>query len=271
MNYISPGDGTDLCVFTVKPPVSEGYPPLIFVPGMSSVIETFSAVVKGLTQNFDVHYIETREKRSSELSEGAGFAVSDIASDLSGVVEKLGMEDGNYILVAYSLGATASAESFAGLLKNKPAVLYLIEPSAEFRIPSFGLFIAKYLYWTYSIIKPLIKLYLRLFVVDAVKDHEMYMISVRAVDSADSRKLSRTILAISSYKIWDVLGSVDVQTIVIGASDDTLHNLDDALRISALIKDSVYIDLKTNDRSHSKEVSALIEEKLKESIRKTGR
>jgi hypothetical protein len=270
MNYISPGNGTNLCVFSVKPAASRGYQPLIFVPGMASVIETFSIVVKELTEKFELHYIETREKRSSELSGDEGFGVRDIASDLSGVVEKLAMEDGNYILVAYSLAATASAESFAGLLKIKPSLLLLAAPSAEFRIPPFGHFAAKYLYRAYSLIKPLIKLYLRLFVIDAVRDHEMYMISVRAVDAADARKLSRTLLAIAGYKIWNSLDSIDVPTIVIGTSDDTLHNLDDATRISALIKDSVYIDLKTNDRSHSKEVSDLIEEKMKGNIRKKG-
>ncbi len=73
------------------------------------------------------------------------------------------------------------------------------------------------------------------------------MISVRVVDSADARKLAETILAIAGHKIWGALDSVDVQAIVIGASNDTLHDHDDALRISALI-----------------------EEKLKELIGKTG-
>jgi homoserine acetyltransferase len=98
--------------------------------------------------------------------------------------------------------------------------------------------------------------------VDVKKDHEMYLISVRALDSADARKLSGTITEISRYRIWEALASIDVPAIVIGASNDTFHSLDDSRKISVLIKGSRYIDLVTNDRSHGKEVYDIIRDWL---------
>jgi hypothetical protein len=258
MNSLSLHNRAKIFVATFRPVVKNDLPPIVFVPGMAAVIGTFPGIIKELTKDFIVHYVETREKPSSELPPEAGFEVRDIAEDLADVIEKLNMADGKYLLISYSLGATASVESFVSLLKIKPQLMVLIEPSARFRVPAFGLFLARYLFWTYSVIRPLIKLYLKTFVVDTKKDKEMYFIIVRALDAADARKLSRTLIAISRYSITEALPKIDVPTIVIGASNDTFHNLGDALKISSMIRDSTYMDLVTNDRTHSGEVSEII-------------
>lgn len=263
MKQISLDNNVTLCVVSVKPATMNGYPPVIFVPGLVSVIETFSRVVKELTRDFEVHYIETREKSSSRLPAKAGLGIEEISGDLAGIIEKLGMADRKYLLVSYSLGATAAAESFRSELKIKPGLLVMIEPSAEFRIPKIGRFVARYFAWTYGLIKPLIKLYIKTFLVDAQKDYEMYMITVRAIDSAHAGKISKTLLAVSDYSLWGVLDKIDVPALVIGASNDTFHSFDDSLKISSMIKDSSYTDLICNNRTHSNEVVEIIRDYLK--------
>jgi tRNA uridine 5-carbamoylmethylation protein Kti12 len=86
----------------------------------------------------------------------------------------------------------------------------------------------------------------------------MYAIIRRIIDGADPKKLIPTLIGMAKYEIWSVLNRIDVPVLVIGASHDTFHNLDDAKKISSLIKKASYIDLVTNKRSHSPEVCDLL-------------
>lgn len=251
-------NGIDLKSVTFTPAINKGNLPVIFVPGMASVMENFSGTLIALTRDFVVHFVETREKASSILKENTGFDVAGIASDIAGVVDHYNFDPREYILLTYSLGATAAAESFNSIIKNKPCLLVMIEPSATFRIPRIGIFIASHFVWTYRLIKPLIKLYIKKFLVNTKEDYYMHLISIHVIDAADPRKLASTLLAISEYTIWSALEKIDVPTIVIGASQDTFHSLDEAMRISSHIKGSTYIDMVTNKRTHSAEVADCI-------------
>ena len=251
-------NGIELNSVTFIPEKESKYPPVIFFPGFASVIENFRGTMIALTEYFVVHYIETREKPTSVVPENTRFEVSDIASDISGAIERSGIREGNYIMLGYSLGATAAAESFNLIPIKKPSLLVLIEPSGVFRVPSFGLFVAKHLPWTFYIIKPLIKFYIKTYRVNTREDYEMYAIIRRIINGADPKKLIPALIGMAKYEIWSVLDKIDVPVLVMGASHDTFHNLDDAKEISSLIKNASYIDLVTNKRSHSPEVCDLL-------------
>jgi pimeloyl-ACP methyl ester carboxylesterase len=256
-------NGIELNTVKFVPERESKYPPLVFFPGFASVIENFRGTMTALTEHFVVHYVETREKPTSLVPVSTDFNVVDIASDIAGAVERSEVSEGNYILLGYSLGATAAAESFNSSLRIKPSLLVLIEPSGEFRVPAFGLFVAKYLPWTFYLIKPLIKFYIKTFRVNTREDYEMYVIIRRIIDGADPKKLIPTLIGMAKYTIWEALKRIEVPVLVIGASHDTFHNLDDAKEISSLIKNAAYTDLVTNKRSHSPEVCDLLINYLK--------
>lgn len=86
----------------------------------------------------------------------------------------------------------------------------------------------------------------------------MYVIIRRIIDGADPKKLIPTLIGMAKYRIWEALKKIEVPVLVIGASHDTFHNLDDAKEISSQIKSASYIDLVTNKRSHSSEVCDLL-------------
>lgn len=251
-------EGIDLNCITFTPSAKNALPPIVFVPGFASVIDNFKTLLLSLTEKFIVHYIDTREKATSILPENSGLTVRDIASDISGCVDVLDIKNNSYILLAFSLGATASAEAFNSMLKKKPLLLVLAAPNARFRIPLSGILIARYLSWMYHPLKPLIKLYIKTFHINTRKDYEMYRITVRALDSADPKKMAPMLLDMAKYEIWDSLNHIDVPVLVLGASHDTFHSLDDAKEISMRIPGSRYVDLETNERTHSGEVSSLI-------------
>jgi pimeloyl-ACP methyl ester carboxylesterase len=263
LSRITTESGVSIETLTFLPESPSAFPPLVFVAGFASVIENFPGVLRALTAKFRVHYIETRDKASSIVPEGGGFEVEDIARDICQTIEKLGLEDGKYILLAYSLAATASAAAFKKIIRIKPLFLVMVEPSGEFRIPRLGIFITRHISWSFPVLKPFLKWYIRKFHVDMKEDYEMYNITCRALDRADWRKISPTFLAMARYRIWESLSFIDVPVLVIGASRDIFHNLNDALRISSGIRNSTYFDIVTNERSHSPEVCDLILDFLK--------
>jgi pimeloyl-ACP methyl ester carboxylesterase len=256
----------NLNVVTFVPPLKSPYPPVIFFPGMASVIDNFSGTIRGLTKEFTVHYAETREKSSSILPAKTGFEVTDIASDVAGVIDALVPEGGDYFIVAYSLCATAGAESFRSKLKKRPSLFVMIEPSADFRVPGWGIFLTKYFKWLYRPIKPLIKLYLRLFMVNLKEDGDMQKILVRILDTADPYKLGPTLAAAARYSLWDALDKIDAPVLVIGASHDTFHEHQDSRDISERIRGAAYVDMVNNKRTHSPEVA----ESIKGHLRRMG-
>ena len=257
-------NGADLNCITFTPANINGAPPIVFVAGFASVVENFTDLLSALSETFIIHYVETRDKHSSILPENTTFTVRDVASDISAAIDQLDIESGKYILWGYSLGATSSVEAFSSVLRKKPKLLILAEPNGKFRIPAIGTFIARYLSWGYRIIKPFLKLYIKIFHVNTKEDYEMYTITVRAMDNADPRKMAQTLLEMVKYEIWDALDKIDVPVIVIGASKDIFHTYGDALEISSRIRNSKYYDLETNKRTHSREVSDLLVRELSE-------
>jgi hypothetical protein len=251
-------NGIDLKTVTFTPAAAKGLPSLLFFPGMASIIDNFTGTLLGLTKDFVVHFVETREKSSSRLPAGTTFEVREIATDISGAVDSLIPENEDYILVTYSLAATAAAESFNNVLKKKPCLFVMIEPSGTFRVPGFGLFLASHFAWMYKAIKPFVKLYIKKAMINTKEDYDMHLIIIRILDNADPYKLAPTLVAAARYSVWNSLEKIDVPTAVIGASKDTFHNLNDAMEISSHIRGSQYIDMVTNKRTHSPEVAECI-------------
>ena len=111
--------GVELLTVTFTPPEPLDTPPVIFIPGLASVIENFRETVIELTRHHTVIYLETREKRSARITAKHTFTVADVTSD---IVHFAGMRfpaGSEYVMAGYSLGATVIAEAFP-LLENKP-------------------------------------------------------------------------------------------------------------------------------------------------------
>ncbi len=236
--------------------------PVIFLPGLGSIIDNFRGTLTGLTRNHTVLFLDTREKESSEISGRVGFSIKDIASDLPVVIEKLGLPAGGYIICGYSLGS-AVAVSALKHIRNKPMAVVLTEPSATFKWPWWLPPLARVAVPFYGAIKPFLKWYMKKFRINTADDYEMYEINARILDRADPRKLAATVVAIAGYEMWGDLKSIEIPALVIGVSKDKFHSHDEASDIAAGIKDCTYVDVETNTRSHSPEVADIISGFLK--------
>ena len=249
--------GVELLTVTFTPPEPLDHPPVIFIPGLASVIENFRETVIELTRHHTVIYLETREKRSARITAKHTFTVADVTADIvhfAGMRFPAGKE---YVMAGYSLGATAIAEAFP-LLENKPGKVVLIEPNISFPFQGWLLFLARAARVVYYPVKPFLKWYLRRFRINLAEDYEMYRINCRILDSAEPVRIGAAIRHLSSYRMDGCLREISVPALVVVASKDKFHSHDEGMEIAQQIPGAGYIDLSDNKRTHSAEMGRIL-------------
>jgi len=249
--------GVELLTVIFTPPEPLNTPPVVFIPGLASIIENFRETVVELTRNHTVYYIETREKKSAKINRKHRFSVEDVTSDIVHFTEQEFTDHSRYVIAGYSLGATAIAEAFPQM-SNKPEGIVLIEPNSSFPFHGWLLFLARAARVIYYPIKPLLKWYLRHFRINLEEDYEMYLINCRILDSADPVRLGRAIRHLSTYRMEGCLEKISVPTLVIVASKDRFHSHDEGTDIAGRISNSHCLDLTDNKRTHSAEMGRII-------------
>lgn len=240
-----------LRVITFRPAKDTGQPPVLFVAGLISQITGWEKVLREMTRDFKVYYVETREKASSVVKGKASYTVEEIGRDLISLISLLDLEPQKYILFGSSLGATAILDS-CRFLERDPLCLVLIGPNAIFRIPKWSYPIV----WffpprLYMLIKPVIRWYLRTFEVDIKSDYAQYEKYSGILDSADPWKIKKIAFPMARYHVWDRLSEVSFPTLIIGASKDIMHIPANLSKMVKRMKDATYLDMRTNSRTHS--------------------
>lgn len=243
-----------LRVITFSPEKKLDTPTVVFVAGWITQIAAWKAVLREMTEGFLVHYVETREKITAEVEGKADYSVEAIGRDIVKLVQHFDLENKRFLLFGSSLGSTAILDC-CRFLDRKPLCLVLIGPNAVFRVPRFGLVIIRiFPPWFYTLLKPVVKWYLRTFRLDLKSDLAQYEKYCSALDAADPRKLKQGTLSLSKYQVWDLLAGIEIPTLVVGASKDVLHEPENLHKIVSMMKSAVYLDLETNRRTHSKEM-----------------
>lgn len=244
-------DRVSLKVFDFTPARDAGRPLVVFVAGWISLMDGWGAVLREMTRDFPVRYIETREKISSEIQGRVRHGVEEIGHDVVNLVESWGLKEGEYILLGSSLGATAILDG-ARFFKARPLALILIAPNAVFRVPKVFQAVI-HAFWPpfYVVLRPVIKWYLRTFRMHVASDRAQYDKYCRALDTADAYKLKNAAKAVWHYEVWDKLHTITIPTLIVGASQDKLHEPENMHRMVKLMPDARYLDMETNGATHS--------------------
>lgn len=253
--------GVSLLVTIFDPPDHSVYPPLVLIPGLLSGMENFMPVLQELSRDFRIYFVETREKRTSHCSTGSDFSIPVMAQDLAEMITLLGLKEKQFMLLGFSMGASVSIEACIRL-HEKPLAMVLIGPTSSFHFPRWSGWLTRIAAPIFGVLKPFLKCYIKHRHVNHKEDAEMQQILIRVLDGADPFKLCSVIRAIADYTVWARVGEVEVPVLVIGASKDTLHSHDDALRLASTVKNGRFIDLETNARHHGAEVAGVIREFL---------
>ena len=257
VEYTSLPTGVELLTVIFTPPEPLDAPPVIFIPGLASIIENFRETVIELTRNHTIYFIETREKKSARITRRNRFTVEDVTSDIVRFAEMRFPAGSDYVMAGYSLGATVIAETIP-LLDNKPGRIILIEPNSSFPFQGWLLFLARASRVLYYPLKPFLKWYLRHFRINLAEDYEMYRINCRILDSAEPVRTGRAIRDLSTYRMSRCLQEISVPALVVVASKDRFHSHDEGMKIARQIKGAFYLDLADNKRTHSTEMGRII-------------
>lgn len=248
---VSVTDRVSLRMITFTPEQDMGNPPVLFVAGLISQITGWEKVLREMTRDFTVTYVETREKSSSMVKGTVEYSVEEIGKDLVSLISQLDFKPQQYILFGSSLGATAILDCYR-FLKQKPLCLVLVGPNAIFRIPKWSYPVI----WVfpprlYLLIKPVIRWYLRMFEVDVKSDAAQYKKYSNALDIADPRKLKKLAVPLARYSVWDRLDDVDCSTLIVGASKDIMHIPENLFKMTDHMHNATYLDMETNSMTHS--------------------
>jgi pimeloyl-ACP methyl ester carboxylesterase len=249
---VSVSPTVSLRVVTFSPPQPSKNPPIVFVPGWITQMNSWQEVLRALTKDFIVYYIETREKISSHVKGKVAYSVEALAKDIATFISNHGLKKNEYILFGSSLGATAILDA-CRFIQQSPLCLILIGPNAVFRVPKFGMVIIHVFYpGFYLFVKPFIKWYLKNFRLNTDADYAQYQKYCGNLDAADPWKLKKAALAFSKYEVWDLLDTIDAPTLIVGASKDTLHEPKNLERMVSMMPNATYLDMETNKITHSK-------------------
>jgi len=108
--WFHPTSEVSLRYLEFKAAEPSGNPAVVFIPGWVSLPQGWKIVLREMTRDFDVYYLETREKISARIEGKASFSVADIGGDIVALIEYLQLKDQAYFLFGSSLGATAILE-----------------------------------------------------------------------------------------------------------------------------------------------------------------
>jgi pimeloyl-ACP methyl ester carboxylesterase len=259
---IAVADNVSVRVITFTPPsATDSYMPesssidrnsldIVFVAGWISSVSSWQNVLRKITERHRVFYIETREKISSVVKGKAKYSVDVIGQDIVRVISLFNLKPDTFVLIGSSLGATAILDVHH--LMEKPLCMVLVGPNAVFRVPRIWKAIIIPL-WPrlFLLIKPLVKWYLKQFRLDVESDKKQFEKYCQALDSADPWKLRKAVMALWNYEVWPRLKHILTPTLIVSASKDKLHEPEHLKKMAALLKTAEYVDLETNEATHS--------------------
>ncbi len=247
-------ENVSLRVIQISPAMDQGQPVVVFIAGWISLISAWENVLREMTRDHKVYYVETREKITSQIQGKEKYDIETIGQDIVHLISQLDLRERKYILFGSSLGATAILECCRSLM-IRPLCLILVGPNALFRVPKIGMVIIRiFPPRLYLLLKPFIQWYLKTFRLDIESDYAQYEKYCHYLDSADPWKLKKAALAFSKYTVWNVLKTIAYPTLIIGASKDILHEPANLLRMVQTMQNATYLDLETNKHTHSEEV-----------------
>ncbi|MDP6499575.1 MAG: alpha/beta hydrolase [Candidatus Marinimicrobia bacterium] len=262
--HVPGSDGVELFEIHFTPPKLSPFPPVIFLAGWESLIYSWEIVLKEMSKNFEVYYVETREKGSAIHPSEQELNIETLGNDLPHVLKHHQLADKEYILFGSSLGATVIMDAMSRV-KVDPSVSVLVGPNAEFIAPWYWIWITKITPpFLFHPIRPLVKWYMKKKYFNMDADPQQYDKYARSLDEANPGRLRRSALQFAKYKIWDRLGKIHQKVLIFTGSKDALHGYENTVKMAEMLFNCDLIDLETNARTHSVEMVNQMRSNLKE-------
>jgi len=249
--HIDASDGYQLRVYSFTPKQDNTSPPVVFIPGWTSVMDGWAPLLASWAEKRTIHYIETREKRSAIVPKKLrvnDFKMLRHAEDLSKVVSELNL-DSDVMWFGSSLGATVILHGMMeGHLRGNSA--FLIAPNSQFRFPTWMVPLMAAPWWCYS---PLIRIGLP-YLKWRLKEPGQYIRYKRTLTQAHLLRLKRSVQANRRYDLPANLEKIDAKIAICVAASDTLHTGTDSHGIVDALPNGSLIEVPSNQYAHEADV-----------------
>lgn len=263
ISWVKVSDGSELRILKSSAESKETEPfTLVLIAGWASIIMGWNDVLMEARKKFDVVYIETREKGSSKVPKHAKFDADRFTLDIKEIIEFLQLDQNRVVVLSSSF----SSMLVAYMLSHKmisPFLSVFIGPIERIPLPpSIRILLTIFPIWLYAIVKPI-----GIFWVKHFKAEDDYHAAkyTRAIVEGDPLKWKKTSKHFFNKLFWDAYAGFDNPVLVVDESVDRMHNTEMTQKINEIIKNSIFLDLKTNKNTHSKPIIDTILEHLQKS------
>ena len=261
LKYITMDDQTEVLVVISEPPniYEGGNKSLILIPGWFSIPTGWVEVTQPLSKEIKIYYVETREKSSSiTVSKKVEMDVSRLSLDFETILLHLKIDFPHSVVVASSLAGSLLFE-FLSRTRNKPFKTVLIGPNPDYKLPPIiGRVLLLMPMFLFQIAKKYVKWHVLKFRIDKEKEPEQAAKFIEALDAAEPWKIRKSGKSVVKFNGWDLLEKIDVDTILIGASSDKLHEFETTEKIGDLMPNATVVNFGTNKAIHSGKMGSFL-------------
>jgi pimeloyl-ACP methyl ester carboxylesterase len=220
-------------------------------------MEGWAPLLSSWVEKREIHYIETREKRSAKITgklRVQDFSMINHVEDLKAVVGALNL-DSNVLWFGSSLGATVILHGMMeGLLEGEAA--FLIAPNTKFRFATWMLPVISAPWWCYP---PLIRILGLPYLKWRLKEPKQYIRYRRTLTQAHLLRLKRSVKANRRYDLPSNLDRISAPVAICVAASDTLHTGDDSHGISDSLTNGCIVEVPSNQYAHEPDIIADID------------
>ena len=263
--FLTMSDSTQLRILRTYAPENtmNGYT-LFMVGGWGSVVLGWDEVLIEAMKDFDIVYVETREKGSSKLAKKTKNNIDRLSTDIAEILQILDLDKDKLIILGSSFGAGILADGF-GKKKFTAALNVLVAPAIQIDLPKMMRYFIPFVpHWVMNLVKPIVKRWLKRSKSENPEQAAKY---IRVMNEADSRKWKKVSIYFIFWKWWSVYEKVENDILLVAAEKDKMHEADLTKKIGEVMKNSVYINLETNKNTHTKPMVDLLRKKIKQENR----
>ena len=263
---ISMSDGASIRVFRYTPPNKDfnGYSLIINV-GWGTVVPSWDALLMEAVKDFDVVYIESREKASSYLPKSAKLGLERMAKDIQEVIEFLEIKEEKLITLGSCIGATMITLGMYKKMYN-PFMPVLIAPPARFEVPPVLrqiIPIGPTFLWGTA--QPILRWWIIKFKTEDKRQAAKY---IRTLEEADAKKWKRLGLRLAYKRYWWLFPEVKNHVLLVAAETDKMHDAKVTKKIKEMMENSIYLNLGSNKDTHAPSMIEKIREYIPQFIGK---
>ncbi|MFW9852580.1 MAG: hypothetical protein ACFFDS_06540 [Candidatus Thorarchaeota archaeon] len=255
-DQIQVSDGSFLRILKTKAKrINEITNVLFLVPGWGTIPLGWDDFLIDIMTDFDIFYLETREKDSSLLNKETKHDLDRCSSDIKDVVEFLNINQRRLVIMGSSFSTPIIAHALA-TGKIKPKLGVLVGPAIKFKPPPMFMFLTALIPGRFiTILKPIGKLWVKFFKSeDEVQAAKYY----RVLKEADPVKWKRVGRNFPKLHFSELYKKIPVKMLIVDETTDKMHETEQTQKVASFIEDCIYIDLETNRNTHSSPMATAI-------------